>query len=72
MNADFLNSSRLDLLQHAGIYGLCRVRAQAVVDVDVLREVPLVELHDPCLRLTRRGEQHVARVGGKLTARHLH
>ena len=48
------------------------VRAQAVADVNASREAGLVELHDQCFRVTRRGEQHVARVGGKLTARHLH
>ena len=72
MNADTLNQAQLDLLFHAGIYGLCRVPAQAVADVNLLREAGLVELHDDCFRLTRRGEQHVSKLGGKLTARHLH
>lgn len=72
MDADALSQSQLDLLLHAGIYGLCRVPAQAVADVNALREAGLVELHDDCFRLTRNGEQHVARLGSKLTARHLH
>ena len=72
MDANALNQAQLDLLFHAGIYGLCRVPAQAVADVNSLREAGLVELHDDCFRLTRSGEQHVSRLGGKLTARHLH
>ena len=72
MDPDALNSAQLDLLLHAGIYGLCRVPAQAVDDIHALREAGLVELHDECFRLTRDGERHVSRLGGKLTARHLH
>lgn len=72
MDAGALNQSQLDLLFHAGIYGLCRVPAQAVADVNALREAGLVELHGQCFRLTRNGERHVSQLGGNLTARHLH
>ena len=72
MDTNALNQSQLDLLFHAGIYGLCRVPAQAVADITALREAGLVELDDECFRLTRAGAQHVANLGGKLTARHLH
>jgi hypothetical protein len=72
MDPDSLNSSQLDLLLHAGIYGLCRVPAQDVDDVQALREAGLVTLCDDCFRLTLAGERHVARLGGLLTPRHLH
>ena len=72
MDPNALNQSQLDLLFHAGIYGLCRVPAQAVADVNALREAGLVELDDQCFRLTRNGQRHVAQMGGKLTSRHLH
>jgi len=73
MHPPSLNQAQLDLLLHAGIYGLCRVPAHAVEDVNALREAGLVELNDQrCFRLTSDGERHVARLGGKLTARHLH
>jgi hypothetical protein len=72
MDTNALNPSQLDLLFHAGIYGLCRVPAQAVADIHALREAGLVELDDECFRLTREGARHVAALGGKLTARHLH
>ena len=72
MDVNALNPSQLDLLFPAGLYGLCRVPASAVADVNALREAGLVELDDDCFRLTRDGRQQVARLGGKLTARHLH
>ncbi len=72
MDVNALNPSQLDLLFHAGIYGLCRVPANAVADVNALREAGLVELDDDCFRLTRDGQQHVARLGGAPAARHLH
>ncbi len=73
MNPDALNPEQLDLLFHAGIYGLCRVPAGAVQDVHALYEAGLVELNEErCYRLTRAGERHVAELGGRLTARHLH
>ena len=72
MDPDSLNHAQLDLLLHAGIYGLCRVPAQAVADINALREAGLVELQDECFRLTRFGEQHVSRLAGGLVARHLH
>ena len=72
MDADSLSQPQLDLLFHAGIYGLCRIPAQAVADLNALRDAGFVALQDDCFRLTRRGAQHVAAMGGKLTARHLH
>lgn len=72
MDVNALNQAQLDLLFHAGIHGLCRVPAQAVADVNSLREAGLVELQDGCFRLTKRGETHVSTMGGRLTARHLH
>ena len=73
MDTNALNQSQLDLLFHAGIYGLCRVPANAVQDIHDLQVAGLVELNDEdCFRLTRDGERHVARLGGNLTARHLH
>ncbi|MEP6503161.1 MAG: hypothetical protein ABJD97_07525 [Betaproteobacteria bacterium] len=73
MNLTALNQAQLDLLFHAGIYGLCRIPAHAVEDVNALREAGLVELNDErCFSLTRDGEQHVIQFGGRLTARHLH
>jgi hypothetical protein len=73
MDTEALNQSQLDLLFHAGIYGLCRVPASAVQDIHALHLAGLVELNEEhCFRLTRAGERHVAELGGKLTARHLH
>ena len=68
-----LNPSQLDLLFHAGIYGLCRVPANAVQDIHALHAAGLVELNEEHrFRLSRAGERHVAELGGHLTARHLH
>jgi hypothetical protein len=73
MDSNALNEAQLDLLFHAGIYGLCRVPAHAVADVDALRLAGLVELNEQrCFSLTRAGQLFVARMGGRLTARHVH
>ena len=68
-----LTAPQLDLLFHAGVFGLCRVPADAVEDVHALREAGLVALNEErCFALTPAGERHVAELGGRLTARHLH
>ena len=68
-----LTRPQLDLLFHAGVFGLCRVPADAVEDVNALREAGLVALDEhKCFALTPLGERHVAELGGRLTARHLH
>ena len=68
-----LTQPQLDLLFHAGVFGLCRVPAGAVEDVNALRAAGLVALNEErCFELTRLGQRHVAELGGKLSARHLH
>ncbi len=67
-----LNQSQIELLLHAGIYGLCRVPAQAVADVNALREAGLVELDDDCFRLTRAGARHVAHLADAPSRQRLH
>jgi hypothetical protein len=68
-----LTPSQLDLLLHAGVFGLCRIPAGAVEDVNALREAGLVALnHDRCFELTPHGRHQVAAFGGKATSRHLH
>lgn len=73
MTPHALTQPQLDLLLHAGVFGLCRIPADAVEDIHALREAGLVALNeDRCFELTPQGERHVAALGGKLTARHLH
>ena len=68
-----LTQPQLDLLFHAGVFGLCRVPADAIEDLNALREAGLVALNeDKCFELTHNGERQVAALGGRLTARHLH
>lgn len=68
-----LTQSQVDLLLHAGVFGLCRVPADAVEDINTLREAGLVALnHDRCFELTLQGEKKVAALGGTLKSRQLH
>ena len=68
-----LTQPQLDLLLHAGVFGLCRIPAASVEDVNLLRDAGLVALDDDqCFSLTSHGEHHVSTLGGRLTAPHLH
>jgi hypothetical protein len=68
-----LTQPQLELLFHAGLFGLSRIPAAAVEDLIALREAGLVALDGGrAFQLTSRGERHVAAFGGQLTARHLH
>ena len=65
MHASPLTPDQVDLLLHAGVFGLCRVPADAVEAVNALREAGLVELNDErCFQLTRRGERRVVELVG--------
>ena len=68
-----LTESQIDLLLHAGVFGLCRIPADAADNINVLRQAGLVALnHDRCFELTTQGEKQVVLLGGKLKPRHLH
>ncbi len=61
--------TQIDLLLHAGIFGLCRVPAASIDDIASLRD-GFVELDDDgCFHLTPQGERRVLAEGGTLRPR---
>ena len=67
---DHPSQAQLDLLLHAGIFGLCRIPAGAIDDIGSLRDAGLVELDDDgCFHLTPQGERRVLAEGGTVKPR---